>query len=196
MSLHGVEEDETLTEAADRAEREELLAEALALGMDPSEIQDDLLRLEVEQARREQERVAKEVSLFAERAAVWLQTPHGVWFIPVKDWFLFLWPEGHGLFQVGTCRISGKDETPFQNSRVLASGLLQDGAMAYAEKLAKQADPAGHTERTAAWRRNSRPTAGRARFARSLGIKVTQLMTDADVADAIHGKLAARSLGG
>lgn len=196
MSLHGVEEDETLTEAADRAEREELLAEALALGVDPSAIQDDLLRLEVEQARREQERVAKEVSLFAERAAVWLQTPHGVWFIPVKDWFLFLWPEGHGLFQVGTCRISSPAEPPFMNARVLASGLLQDGAMAYAEKLAKQADPAGHTERTAAWRRNSRPTAGRARFARSLGIKVTQLMTDADVADAIHGKLAARSLGG
>ena len=193
MTLHGVEDDETLTEAADRAEREALLEEALALGVDPTS---ELLALEVEQARREQERVAKEVSLFAERAAVWLQTPHGVWFIPVKDWFLFLWPEGHGLFQVGTCRISGKDETPFQNSRVLASGLLQDGAMAYAEKLAKQADPAGHTERTAAWRRSSRPTAGRARFARSLGIRVAQTMTDADVADAIHVKLAARSLGG
>lgn len=183
MTLHGVNEDETLLEAAQRAEREE--AELLELAE-----QEELLQRQVLERQQLQ---AKEVSLFAESASTWLQTSNGTWFVPVQGWLLFLWPEGNGLFTVGSCRL---DPRPFQDSTVLASGMLQDGAMAFAQSLAKQHDPKGHAERTAAWRHPRSPSASRVRFARSIGVRVAQTMTDADVADAIYVKLAGQALGG
>ena len=186
ITLHGVEDEESLLEAAQRAERED--AELLA-----DELQREIMeRQELERA----ELKAKEVSLFAESASTWLQTSNGTWFIPVQDWLLFLWPEGGGLFTVGSARIVGMNGKPFTDSTVLARGMLQDGAMAYAQKLAKQHDPKGSAERTAAWRHPKPVQASRAKFARSIGVRVSQTMTDADVADAVFVKLATVALGG
>lgn len=194
-SLHGVEDEESILEAAERAEREELEAEAEALGLDVTEA---LTALDIEQARQRQERIAREVSMFAESASAWLQTPAGVWFVPVTvsgvPWLLFLWPEEGGLWTLATCTVSTTQ--PFANATTLARGMLIDGAKAYAEKLAKEQDPKGVTERSAAWRLKQSPSYARTRTARSLGIKVRSTMTDADVADAIYVKLAERSLGG
>ena len=136
--------------------------------------------------------------MFAESASAWLQTPAGVWFVPVTvsgvPWLLFLWPEEGGLWTLATCTVSTTQ--PFANATTLARGMLIDGAKAYAEKLAKEQDPKGVTERSAAWRLKQSPSYARTRTARSLGIKVRSTMTDADVADAIYVKLAERSLGG
>lgn len=184
MSVVNPQEDESLLEAADRAD----LEEAALLG--ELELAAEIERQEIEH----RERIAREVSLFADSAAVWLQTPRGTWFIPAGEWLLFLWPEGGGLFTLGTCQTN--PHTPFSGSRVIAEHLLQDGAMEMAAKLARQADPKGHAERSASWRQRTTPASKRVQLARSLGVRVTARMTDADVADAVFVKLAEGSLGG
>lgn len=187
MTVREVRDGETLADAADRAELEELEEEAARAERNATA---ELEELEHQQELRRQERVAKEVSLFADSASTWLQTPRGTWFVPVAGWVLFLWPEGGGMFAVGTVPIGGK----LVDAQVIERGMLLSGAMQYAEELAIQADPKGASARTAAWRNSPTASYRRVQYARSLGIKVRKTMTEADVADAIMRLTVSRQL--
>jgi superfamily II DNA or RNA helicase len=190
MSVDDVGQDESIAEAADRAELEaaqELAAAGQLLPSDLDELQDL-------QQQRERERVAREVELFASDSAVWLQTAGGIRFIPIGEWLLFLWPQDYGLFSVGTCRNS--DHKPFMDSRVLAKDMTLPYAQAHARQLAEQADPRGMAQRAASWRDRTDAPYSLRQMARQRGIKRYSTMGRAQLQDAISVAVATKALGG
>jgi len=109
------------------------------------------------------------INLFQGSSAAWLQTPAGVWFIPTRKNYVFLWPERsqHELlpprWKVGLRPVRGK------GGRWLQSGLDIEMAMAWAESDAVDLDET-IAARNRPWRKKRASTEMKA-LATSLGIE-------------------------
>lgn len=94
--------------------------------------------------------VAQEVDLFADSDSAWLTTAGGVWFIPTKASYWFLYAQKDGGWSLGRMASAGG-----RGHRV-ERDLTMDLAMAWAEKYANDEDPSV-SSRSASWRK-SRPS--------------------------------------
>jgi superfamily II DNA or RNA helicase len=114
--------------------------------------------------------VSQHVELLAGSPARWLQSRHGIFFIPISDnrrYYLWCSGEAWGVgLQDKTSYLGGKKKF----GHVLAKGLSFEAAKEYAEKEAIKADPS-LSQRTSAWR--SRPVReGMANYARRLRMPI------------------------
>jgi superfamily II DNA or RNA helicase len=104
------------------------------------------------------ELVTTVVDLMARSTSRWLQTRNtGLWFVPVKGAYFFLWPEGDGNFTLGRQPSYGK-------ATKIESGLPLDYGMAWGERYADDEDEANAREggarigsKSASWRQGNRP---------------------------------------
>jgi hypothetical protein len=104
------------------------------------------------------ELVSTVVDLMARSTSRWLQTQNtGIWFVPVKGAFYFLWPEGDGNFTLGRQPSYGK-------ASKIESGLPLDYGMAWGERYADDEDEASARDggarigsKSASWRQGNRP---------------------------------------
>lgn len=163
------QDGETLVDAEERFELEGVLEGSL-----PAKRSTEGLGLE-------------DIDLFHRSRTVWLQSEHGVWFIPTKDVFYILWPLGPG--DQWTVNAMGN----YNGGRKRLMGDLSlESAMAWAEQLAEEqeAREGGFSvgSRSSSWRRNSvKPGPAQLGFAHSLGIDTTG-MNKGQVSDAISIK--------
>jgi superfamily II DNA or RNA helicase len=79
---------------------------------------------------------ASDVDLFHRSASVWLQTEKGVWFIPTRDWFYFLWEAVDGSWILGRCP-TWANKTANTIERV-HDGMTLEYAMAWGEQEAAE----------------------------------------------------------
>jgi superfamily II DNA or RNA helicase len=79
---------------------------------------------------------ASDVDLFHRSASVWLQTEKGVWFIPTRDWFYFLWEANDGSWIVGRSPTWANKEA--KNIERIHDGLTLEYAMAWGEQEAAE----------------------------------------------------------
>ena len=101
---------------------------------------------------------AEEFDLFDRSKSAWLQTYAGIYFIPTRQRYYFLWPTSTGHFLIGRCSTkSTEDGEWFSGGRFRrcsardADQLMLDYAMSWAEQSARAEDPSV-SNREAAWR--------------------------------------------
>jgi len=76
----------------------------------------------------------REVDLFQQSHAAWLQTRKGVWFVPTREHTYFLWPDGEdGTYKIGKCGVYSAS-----GGQWLMDGLPLDLAMSWAEQFAEE----------------------------------------------------------
>lgn len=130
-----------------------------------------------------------EVDMFSGSTSAWLQTPAGVWFIPTKDHFVFLWPEvpdktgPTDLWKVGVTPTRGK------GGEWRSRGDQIDIAMAWAEAFAYDLD-SSISSRTSSWRKK-KPSDKMLDLAVALGIDPAGLRAG-ELSDLITIALASR----
>jgi superfamily II DNA or RNA helicase len=129
----------------------------------------------------------QEVDLFAQSASAWLQTPKGVWFIPVGSaGEVFLWGRPDGLFDVCHAPLDGYKRKPWVR---MHEALPLGTAMSWAEGEAEELDPS-ISSRGARWRKG-KPTDPQVRMAERYKIDTTG-MRRGELSDAISVALASR----
>lgn len=108
------------------------------------------------------ELVAQEVDLFGDSDSAWLQTDGGVWFIPTKLSYWFLFAEKEGGYSLGRIATAGG------RAHRVERGITLEAGMAWAERYADDED-GSVSSRSASWRK-SRPSAGMVKLAQSVGV--------------------------
>lgn len=131
----------------------------------------------------------RDLDIFTASSHVWLRTAGGVMFIPVGGGFVLLWPRENGTWDV-----YGWPErvTSQARPRRLHKGLSLGMATAWAETEAEEHASFG-VQRQATWRRRTPPRAMVTK-AKSMGLRVTDAMTQGVISDAMAVKLASRAL--
>lgn len=131
----------------------------------------------------------RDASMFAGSRSMWLRTVGGVYFIPVADGEIFLWPQRNGLWQV---RHAPKNITRLKLVwPVLRSDLTLDMAMAWGETEAEDMDSAAISTRSASWRRKKDPpTDGQISACRYYEIDIPANATKVQVSDLLSVRLA------
>lgn len=109
-----------------------------------------------------------EKTLFESSSQAWLQTPAGVWFIPTRDHFVFLWPTDFSAMEVGEWRI-GIRTVKKRGGQWHPDTWAMADAMMVAEAEAMTLD-SSIASRRAPWRRR-RPSSAMISFAASFGIR-------------------------
>jgi superfamily II DNA or RNA helicase len=89
---------------------------------------------------------ASDVDLFDRSHSAWLRTYAGVWFIPTRTDYIFLWPEGDELWKVGRKAAQGR------GGEWVQTGLTLEYALAWGEQTADEIDPS-IGRKTSSWRR-------------------------------------------
>jgi superfamily II DNA or RNA helicase len=89
---------------------------------------------------------SSDVDLFDRSHSAWLRTYAGVWFIPTKTDYVFLWPQGDELWNVGRKAAQGR------GGEWVQSGLTLEYALAWGEQVADEIDPS-IARKTSSWRR-------------------------------------------
>lgn len=140
----------------------------------------------------------RDVDLFERSASLWLATHAGVWFIPVQEGLIFLWPtDDLDRFRVG---FRYKRPQGGERGRWLRGDkpMSLEYAMSWAEQCASESLGARTlSSRSAAWRRrNSDPTEAQVRTARGLRIEIPDGITKSALSDMITIELASRALDG
>jgi superfamily II DNA or RNA helicase len=79
---------------------------------------------------------ASDVDLFHRSASVWLQTEKGVWFIPTRDWFYFLWEAEDSSWILGRCPTWANKEA--NTIERVHDGMTLEYAMAWGEQEAAE----------------------------------------------------------
>ena len=90
--------------------------------------------------------VAQEVDLFGDSDSAWLQTDRGVWFIPTKLSYWFLFAEKEGGYSLGRIATAGG------RAHRVERGITLEAGMAWAERYADDED-GSVSSRSASWRR-------------------------------------------
>lgn len=147
------------------------------------------------------ELASHEVDLFGESTSAWLKTRGGVWFIPTRTGYFFLWPEidGGDLWKIG--RSHSQYQLKARPGQVTEAGWVRKGlpieyAMAFTEQAATEADPSV-SQRTASWRtRKGGPSEAQQGLMARLGIEVHDLMTKSEASDALSIAYASKILDG
>lgn len=121
----------------------------------------------------EGEIVASEIELFDTSDSAWLQTSAGVWFIPTKTAYFYLWPKKDGSFGLGKKLVGGPQR---KHGVVLENNLTLEGGMAWAERYAldEEGGFASISNRHASWRKK-RPSEALQRAARAFRLPVDGL---------------------
>lgn len=129
----------------------------------------------------------KDVDLFAQSSSAWLQTPKGIWFIPVGPaGEVLLWGRPDGLFDVCHAPLDGYTRKPWVK---MHEALPLGTAMSWAEGEAEELDPS-ISSRGARWRKG-KPTEGQLRMAQRYKITVGG-MSKGELSDAISLAMASR----
>lgn len=172
------DEDELLTEAADREGAEELeLGEGLGGSVDIE--------------YRDGKTVVTEVDLFAGSRQQWLQTDGGAWFVPAgADHFVFLAPgERPATFDVCWTHKSER-KGGWTDHR----GVELEYAMAWAEDVAREYDGFHrYADKKASWRRGD-ASEKQKDYARGLGIIFAEDVSKPELANLITQAVASRRI--
>lgn len=164
-----------LTETGVKPGEGESLAEAIE--REAAERRD----LETATAIRLQTLATREVDLFQQSHAAWLQTRKGVWFVPTREHTYFLWPDGdEGAFKIGKCGVYSA-----RGGEWLMDGLSLDLAMSWAEQFAEEEDPMV-ASRNASWRKKkARPSEAQLGHAVRLGIQLADGLSKNELSNQI-----------
>jgi superfamily II DNA or RNA helicase len=170
-----VQDGESLTDAIDREEKEK-----------PASV-----RVDADHIRYE------DIDLLGASLFSFNRTRKGYLYIPTKNWLITIYPEytDEQSFMVGIV-FTGSGIR--QKGRMIASGLTLDGAMAQAEQLAEQYEPAGTiSKKGASWKKKKEaPSDAQLRFAQGLGIAIPEGTTKAGLSALIDDVIASRALDG
>jgi superfamily II DNA or RNA helicase len=125
-----------------------------------------------------------DIDLFHRAPTVWLQSDHGVWFIPTMDVYYVLWPLGPG--DAWTVNAMGVRNG---GRKRLMGDLSLESAMAWAQQFVEEAESKGLVtsvgSKSASWRKKGGPPSqAQLQHAHGLGIDTTG-MSKTQVADAI-----------
>lgn len=134
-----------------------------------------------------------DIDLFHRAPTVWLQSEHGVWFIPTMDVYYVLWPLGPGdqwTVNAMGVRNGGRKR--------LMGDLSLESAMAWAQQMVEEAEASFGSvkvgSKTASWRKRGGPASqAQVQHAHGLGIDTTG-MSKTQVADAISIRKASDML--
>lgn len=139
----------------------------------------------------EGEIVATEIELFDTSDSAWLQTEGGVWFIPTKTAYFYLWPKKDGSFGLGRKVTNGPQ---FKHGVPLENNLTLEGGMAWAERYAleEEGGSASISNRHASWRRKQ-PSEALKRAARGYRLPIEGL-NQGQLGDLLTIAKASRSL--
>ena len=139
----------------------------------------------------EGEIVATDVELFDNSDSVWLQTSGGLWFVPTKTAYFYLWPKPDGLFGLGRKDMTSK---PYQHGQPLENDLTLEIGMAWAEKYAieEEGGQSSISDRKAAWRKR-KPSEAMVCLASALSIPAGELR-QGELSDLITIAKASRTL--
>lgn len=148
----------------------------------------------------EEERVERDVlegttttkvrKLFDASSSVWLKTHGGTWFVPTKDGYVFLWPEG-GRFKIGK---TGDQYSMKGGGWLKEEPLDLPYAMAWAEQFAEELDPTV-ASRAASWRKKKqKPSDAQKALATRLKIPYTEATRKNDLSDKISVYYASKVL--
>lgn len=122
-----------------------------------------------------------DIDLFHRSATVWLQSHHGVWFIPTLDVYFVLWPLGPG--DAWTVNAMGRNGS----RKRMMGDLSLASAMAWAEQMAEELESKGLVTsvagKAAKWRKGKASQA-QLQMAHGMGIDTTG-MDKSQVSDAI-----------
>jgi len=132
----------------------------------------------------------RDIELFGQSRARWLQTDLGVWFLPIDKSMIFLWPDASGeTYRIGVRSMDGRS-----GGRFMAGGLDLSMAMGWAEQEAEKinADKGADLVGIGASWRSKRPSPGMLRYAVSLGCSGPG--NAGQVSDRISRVLASRAL--
>ena len=119
----------------------------------------------------------EEFDLFHRSRAVWLQTYKGVWFLPVMNAVVFIWPGKQGRYRVGirpTNRPGGRflrEDLSLDAALAWGEQAADDYADAYASALPEERKAFDRSHR-ASWRRQ-RISSGQLKVAESMGLDLT-----------------------
>lgn len=115
------------------------------------------------------ELVYTDFDLFEKSTSAWLQTEWGIWFLPTKQSYFFLYPTGDGSFTLGSKAVNS---APRHKATAIERDLTLEGGMTWAEWHASRADDefgAAISSRKAYWR-NKPPSDKLLAFALRCGI--------------------------
>jgi superfamily II DNA or RNA helicase len=135
------------------------------------------------------------VDLFASRASAWLQTSgrRGVWFLPTRSSYIFLWPAKDGSFAIGRTATTYAAKGPGAGWLLDQQSFPLEMAMAWAEEQATEIDPSV-SSRDASWRKTRRPSDAQIGLAEKLGINGAEQMTRSELSDALSVHYATKCL--
>lgn len=135
--------------------------------------------------------VATEIELFDTSDSAWLRTRAGVWFVPTKTAYFYLWPRKDGSFGLGKKPVGGPQK---KHGVVLENNLTMEGAMAWAERYAieEEGGIASISNRRASWRRK-RPSDALRRSARAFHLP-TEGLNQGELGDLLTVAKASLSL--
>lgn len=131
---------------------------------------------------------SKVLDLFKQSSTVWLRTKGGMFFIPTKECYVFLWPTPEG-FKVGR---TGTLHSMKGGHYLKEEPLSLPFAMAWGEQFAEEIDPST-SQRSAPWRRKkSRATDAQKGLADRLRIRYSENVTKDEMSDLISIHLAGK----
>lgn len=136
----------------------------------------------------------RDVDLFHKSTSMWNQTEAGVWFIATQDKILALWPSSTGDYHVGWWTMYEP-----RNGEVPGGWIKKDVGltvgMSWAEKAANELDEGFLTNRRASWRKRNEPASpAQIRFARRLGLSITDDVRKGDLSTMITIRVASMRL--
>jgi len=157
-----------------------------------------LVRSEDEAANVERDVIAGKatyatVNLFKGSDAAWLQTHGGVWFVPLKNYYIFLWGDSDGKFLVGRTHSQYKFKDT-DHGWLTDRPMSLELALAWGTQLATERDPLV-ADRNRDWRKNRRkPTQKQFDTADRLGIRYHPKVRKNELSDMLSVHFASKVL--
>lgn len=131
---------------------------------------------------------SKVLDLFKQSNTVWLKTPGGMYFIPTKECYVFLWPTPEG-FKVGR---TGTLSTMKGGNYLKDEPLSLPFAMAWGEQFAEEIDPST-SSRSAPWRKKrAKASDAQKGLADRLRVRYSEGVTKDEMSDLISVHLAGK----